>query len=584
MDLKPFLIKNPPLAGICDLYLLGAPSLAKLGTLSATLAAICKGEQALVRHLFVVAPPKGCGPADGLISDAFIDACKRLGYPQQAAFTVIRPTSFELDALPGAITVLPEGSAIIVSHASRYRDRTPTPIPAAGAQIEDVWSHHLAITAEACVRIARERNCYVLVDAGEECPQGAANQERLLAVEDCAVVWATREPSAITTVAARAPEWLARIGDGDIGSVIAEIDELDMPEELKVRAKIQTLSQAGIHTLARDLLRGELAQNRKTEADVMLAYANVAHRARDGELVSDLIGKAIPGLETEEQLELGLRIADFISDGANATILAGMLAARYPRSVAVLEHQVTNARRSDDYREAARHLASALPPHTERAAFYTWLADEIDDAADLKALATRAAQHYEPFAAECRIALARRATSHKDWKSAFDILLEDQESHTLAHGEVRTFLSATEGLLLRSAHSAQIKHDVTAVIAATTRYLGAHPEEASVRARLNHLVSVNASGSLGLAAAVRALGIRIDEEPEPGPDPLEAGALADDEDIGRLTKSVQKWLAVQPLMAVGRMTFPGELLPENFNPRIGTGLALLVQHAGSVGQ
>lgn len=591
--LQDMMLRNYPAEGAADIYCMGPPNLERMAEQVSVLLGMSHEEERPVEQVVIVRPPMEAGDAvdDEMLqaisaqiaSDSGEGATPELDRWLARRISIIRTASLGLDALMTALPPPAAKLAVIVASAGRYRamDLQVQIQPGLG-QPENIWCPHLTRLAERCVDVAKSRSYYVLIDAGEDPPFRPHNQALLQSVGDCGVITGSRPGSPDEMIADRAVTWLNSIRSGRVGAVIAEIDQLAFSEQNKSRLKIQMLSHGGLHAAAMQMLLAELNGPAQLSAESAMAYALVARRAHDDEQVSRLVGFAAPRLVLEEHLETALRLAHEVGDQDVEAIIAERLAERYPQSTGLLEHRLMQSRGAADYQLAANLLQARGGGREREEQFYRWLAarlamQSVDYLGCVEALAT----NWGDLAGVGRIALAR----HAERAGAFDVglyvLLSPGPDAARDASEVKFLIHLAEQRLLRRREDDEdLEEELAAVVMVGAAYLASTPNDPVVRTRLGRMLSVETSGSIGRVAAMFAILELMEEEPELVPEPPSEEPEPEVDDLGAILPLVVDWFRAEPLVSVGRMTFPAERLPAGFNPRIGSRLLAMVDQNG----
>jgi len=168
--------------------------------------AILGKERDHVHGILVVAPPLnsklGCDQTE--IERATRSAVEELfkrqvSEKEQGALgrfvRVVHAKTFRIESVIETLKTARGGSAVIVLHAALYRmdgQQFTAPLPSPPLP-DDLWVPHLCELAARSVEIAKSRNFYLLLDAGESSPQRPENYERIKAVDGCGVFGMSRE-------------------------------------------------------------------------------------------------------------------------------------------------------------------------------------------------------------------------------------------------------------------------------------------------------------------------------------------------------------------------------------------------------
>jgi hypothetical protein len=593
MTLQDMMLRNAPMMGKADLYCMGPAELGRLAEQVAVLLGISDGEANLVDTVTVVlAPRQASDPDEAQLRAAVTAALTAASVPTDdphfpgwlaRALKVVSTSNLDQTSVLAAFPAPAAKQAVMVPYGARYRDAAlQLDRPDGLGQPETIWSQHLARLAKSCVERARQTAIYVLVDAGEDFPFRPENQLRLNQIDDdCGVIGGGPEHSPEAVVAERAVAWLQAIQSGRVGDVITEIDRLAYSDLVKSRMKIQLLSQAGLHGAAVQLLNAELAGPSVLPPDVAIAYARVAHRAHDGDLVARLLRPAVASLEREEDLETAMRLAHEVGVADVVEACVQRMGGRFPQSTALLEYRLMERRRDGDYAAAAALLRD-IADRADEANFYTWLATSLGSAdVDYDAVYEAFDADWAAFADIGRVALAQHAERHDLLPLATNILISTGGDDRRTATEIKHLLHlASQRFLRRRSDDDEIEDDLSLVIQTTAWYLGVVPGDVTIRRSLARLVSVETSGSSGRLAAAHALFALASLKPEIRPTPPVVGPLPTEEDLRAVISAARAWIESEPVVSIGRLTFPPQLLPRDFKPRIASDLLEMVEVQG----
>jgi hypothetical protein len=592
-SLQDFILQNHPAAGAADIYCMGPPSLDRLAEAVSVLLGISDGREHLIDQVTVVRPPPEAG--DAVESEVIEAIAMRIGVESGEGDTpalrswlarrlqVQHAENLGLDALIAALPPSAPKLAVVVTGAVRYRapDAKLEGQPGVG-QPENFWTPHLTRLAARCVATAKERLYYVLIDAGEYAPFRPHNLALIQSIDNCGVITCAPVGSPDQAIADRAVAWLESIRSGRVGDVIAEIDQLALSDHNKGRLKVQLLSQAGLHAEAMRLLMRELDGPTELGEEAAIAYALVARRAHDDDLVDRLIGVATPHLIVEEHLETALRLAHETGNQHVEALAAARLAERYPQANGLLEYRLMLSRAEGDYEQAATLLTTHDASRDHEAQFYHWLAANLAaDLVDYDAVLQGLDAQWADFADVGRIALARHAESTGDLDLGLAVLLSPDLGAPREASEVKFLLHLAELSLLRHGPDAEdFEEALVAVATVAAVYLAGTPNDPVMRTRLGRLLSVESSGSMGRMAGMLALLRLVDEEPELVPEPARQGPALSVEGVRSIMSIALNWIQSEPLVSIGRMTFPPDRLPSDFDPDIGPRLLVVLDTIG----
>lgn len=472
---------------------------------------------------------------------------------------VHRMTTFETDEVLRTVAAAPAGSFVIVVGGARFR-RIDAPVRASATlqAPEDRWVPHLMDLANLCRDRAGEET-YVLIDAGEYLPGLARNLDALRGME--ASIWGADVANAVGDAQMRRfQEWVERIEHGDILSVLGEIDATaGWTPPVKMLTKAQVLHRGGRTLRAMEFVRAYLPHLEQTPADLKLKLATMALGADDLELARQLMDASANELSDLDLNELALELTESVPSAVIETRSLAWLAANFPTSTALRDHQLRRlflatrdgplARTEygiplplDDYIDAV--LTTVLP---ERVPDYVAAVEALDG-------------QWPDLRGETRLAMTLDAR-RRDLPLHVALIASSMgETSPLARPAAMALMWAIERVLLRGEDGAQ---DVLAdAVLFMLLYLANHPAETGTRERLDELLSVEVAGTVGMALLAFAL-LRIAGAPHPEPQPpadAEGDEPVEPNDVMALYGRVAAWLKQQRAVDLGKVVLPREML------------------------
>jgi CHAT domain len=509
----------------------------------------------------------------------------------KALLRVMRCPNFEVET---AVSLIEKGerfSVLIFLDAAKYRQnglRIERPEGPAALIPEDLWVHHLRSFAERSVAAATQRNCYVVLDAGEASPYKAENAEVLRSVNGCGVLGSQIMDDPREIVATKLDGWARQVRAGVFGQAFSEIDAL--PESLnreKQLLKIQLLSQAALPVQMLEFLHEEEAEIAEINPDVLVRFSRFAQTAGDVELASKFLAHAIPSLTSQEELELALSISSEIDDAVLEDTCSRRLEALFPHSRHLYQQRLTNLIDSRRYSEAATTASHPIPGFSaEVADFYKELASKLEGTSQpdyqstLDTIRSRWPTLSEPGLLIC----AADARARKLPKEALRLLLTSVPAGRMSQRLAISYLRSIEQALIQGAEGRRTMRDdiVRESVSELIRYLSRNPDDGTTRGGLITVLSPPISGTAGLGfIAIAALelsqqGVAI------RPQAIQHRPSVDLRDLSKFVEPILEWLSRQSPVAIGRCKLPGELLTVPADNLIGPLERLLQGEAGRV--
>jgi hypothetical protein len=403
-----------------------------------------------------------------------------------------------------------KGTAAIILYAASYRSEDVPASPRTNVPAtlpEDVWVPHLVILARAVTGIAKTAHCYVLIDTGETPPQKEKNQSALRSVPDCGVFVAQFADDPWALIAPHMQEWGEQVKRGNLGAAFKLIDGLpDWMNSQKSLLKLQLLGRMAPNQEIVKLLRAEIASKTDMDPKVRLKLARIAQRAGEENIASDLLEPAVSALTSQEDLELALDVAADLGDHASIDIVAARLDKLYPGSSHLFKHRLTQKLYSREYAEVLILLAKFPSIDLEVKFLHETLALALQSAEmpDYARALEAIEQTLPNLSNWAHIVCAHDAIARREFKTAVS-LCPPGRGRQLASGTARMLLRTTRELLIArnpdgslAVSGEQLRRPVLSLI----DYLGAHPEDSRTRLSLVSVLSIETSGSLGLAVVI----------------------------------------------------------------------------------
>jgi hypothetical protein len=515
--------QSPPAIGESDIFACdAAESVLRAGAFAVVmnLARSQNGEH-LIGKIFVIVPPLEVIPdLDGVI------VCRSVIHAAEAYFgrtladqersaiddrvKTIHSTDLRISAVVEALRSVPNDSAVIILNAASYRDEDSVALDGATAPRnlpEDIWVPHVVALARVVTETARNLRCYALMVTGEGPPYKEENQAALRSVPGCGVFLAQFENDPWGCIAPHLQQWEEQVKRGNIGAAFKSIDALpDSMDSQKSLLKLQLVGGSPANQEVAKLLRAEIAAHQDMDPKVLLRLARIAQRADEEEIACEMLRRAVPGLDAKKDLELALEIAVRISDHLMIEAAASRLEKLFPESSELLEHRLTQKLYARSYTEVLALLAKNPSIDLEVRVLYETLSAALQSAEGPDyANAIRAIEETSPnLANSARILCARDALSRREFETAVALCPTPRE-RPLAPGTARLLLGVIRELLISrnpdgglAISDEQLEEQVLSLI----KYLSTHPEDGRLRVSLASLLSVETSGSLGLAVAV----------------------------------------------------------------------------------
>jgi hypothetical protein len=580
--------EHPPAPGSADIFCMGQGDGTQTAVFTAAMTLLGHRDTPYAEGVTVILPPAAPNePTPDSLTDGIVTMVSALSeqVPSPAMrswlkrrVTIVRATNLEATALLACFPAEDGRRVVLIPAAARYGHAdVAEPKLAEIHHLEDTWITRLAATARQIVAHCKAKGHYALLDAGEDPPTSRANLERLMSIDDCGVITGALDGDNGPQLGELLPRWRDLLAAGRAGSVLGEIDSLEITSGAKRRFKIQIMSRGGLHVPAMALLKDVLAEREALAPEVALAFAEAAFTAHEQEIAARLLAEAGPNLSDLMLLERALHLADSLAEPESFEATVRRTEALFPNAPVLADAKARNAFEKRDHRMASEVLTAA--GREEDGAFYAWLADALDgEAPDLDAVPAALQAQWPDYLGPGLIAAALEAEAAGDRRGAVRLLLARGSFDEASVGEVMQLLRLMRLRLLHGGDEHDLDLELHAVLLAAFAFLGAHPDTAQLRVRVGRLISPDVSGTRGFLAAVTAILALLQEFPLAARQ-AEPAEYPEIDTVG-LCKAVMRWFEAEGVVGIGRTTVPAEVLPKDFHPAVDRELLRTLEHMG----
>jgi hypothetical protein len=487
-------------------------------------------------------------------------------------FLIARSPDLRIQSLLTIIRNAEPQSVVIVREAAEYRAEGVSPFTNNEASLptlpEDLWVPHLHALAKAVMQVIEATGVSVVLDTGRLPPYRKQLRELLESVEGCGVLGARIDDAPFAVLASRVDQWDAWLSAGRLGAVLKDIDSL--PAALnadKPFLRIQLLHRAGLHGQALAAIEDELQISADASPFSSVKLARIAADAGSSVLAARLLRPAIDDLTSREGLQLALATAADINNSELWDQVAARLQAMFPDSPSLSRHRAAALISSRNYRDAATALAN-VPGSEELSNLYKLLAECLtEDGVPNYVSALEQVTSLKPHqSTRARAMCVQDALSRGLLVHAFTLANAGETSEDLARRTVAQLIEVTERLFLSrdsTGNTAVGLEDIKLAVINIVKYLSRNPADSEIRMRLADLLSIQVSGSIGLALIAEAtldltqreISLR-DKEVSRGFSPEELLARRP------FLTAAFAWLAAEAPVVLGRVVLPEELLTE----------------------
>lgn len=530
------------------------------------------------RGIAVVAPPRLIWDySDEEIHAMLVKGVEDIqGNPMSAAtaskflelVTVHRCAQLDIGEVVAAVETVGNRRVILVPQSSKYRDptlRQEWALGRSGALLpEDIWVPHTVRLAAACCEAAKAEGSVVVFSAVEEALVKQDNIHMLNSVDLLYPVVLGYEGQADTTelLSKQVPCWVALAAAGHTQQALEELEQSGLSEAVKRQVTLQIANRAGDGTKALELLHEYLAELEQLPADTAARLGRMAWKFGDKEAARKFFEAAIDCLTDEMWLEVSLMTVTSIGAAHLVERCWTRLASTFQNSIVLQENRELRLMQICD--------ASASPAQaaTSRAGFedfHTYVADALQARAKVNyaALVEHVRTRWGDKVPLASICVALHALGNQDLTAAIDFAVMAAEDASYEPQAVRTLLGALQRMFLLEIRPAEGLDAYKVPLLFIMRYLGRHPEEASLRARLALALSVESAGAVGLpvlaslAIDVAGLGAQLKE------DVAQALEPAPEEELTAFLVLAYQWMGEQPVIELGVTRLPAEIVGGN---------------------
>jgi hypothetical protein len=493
--------------------------------------------------------------------------------PAQAAnaflehVTVQRCTQLDSNEVIAAVRTVGGRRVIVVPHSSKYREPALKPDWALGRSgallAEDMWVPHVVHLAQACCEAAQTGTSVIVFHADEDAP---AKQESRQALTDVDLLYPiflehAGQANMADLMSRQIPRWVALAAGGRTQVALEELEKAELAADVKRQVALQVVARAGDGRKTLELLHERLAEFEMLPADAAARFGQMAYKFGDKELARRLFAACVDDLNDEMWLETSLMTATSIAEAALVERCWNRLSSLFKNSVVLQENR--------DFRLMLICDASANPSlaATSKAGFeefHVFISDALSPeekpnyGALVESVRARWAESL-PLAAVC---IALHALGRGDLPSAVvfaELALEDGVYEAQA---ARTLLGALQRMFLLQVRTSAGMDEYKLPLLHIMRYLGGHPSEAGLRARVASALSVESAGAIGLpllasfAIDVVARGANLK-------DAARLPEAASEEELKNFIVRAYGWMTGQGAIEPGVTRMPAEVVGGN---------------------
>jgi hypothetical protein len=535
-----------------------------------------------IGRVLVVAPPHssklGCDQTE--IESATREATealfkRKISEQEQSSLgrfvRVVHAKTFQIGSVIETLKTAREGSAAVVLHAALYRmhgQQTTPPLPSPPLP-DDLWVPHLCELAARSVEIAKSQNFYLLLDTGEPSPERPENYDRIKGVEGCGVFGIYREHDSGKLIAENVANWRSLANSGRLGSAFASIDALPCwMDSQKSFLKLQLMESLPPNEDTVRLLREELTIHSKTDSRAALKLARIAERANDDDLSLELLISSADGLRSAEDYYLAAELADDLDQFEILEQILGRVDVLFPDSPGFLDQRLRFYLRTRRYSELVQSLLTsntAIDPR--RKFFFLTLGSAFASGqpVDFKLVQNTVISAVPELTSWCQVVCGKEAIERREFLEAVELCMSEKD-RALTEGVASVLVAALKRRLLQRGPDGRALaisgEEMVLPLQAIIRYLSNNPQDSATRLRVTSLLSIDTSGTLGLAVLIRItqrLSAKTKVKGRSVP-PSKSEPTADGDACLAVVENIMDWAAKESPVLPGRTTVPKELL------------------------
>lgn len=480
---------------------------------------------------------------------------------------------------------LAPNSAAIITHAALYRAAGVGPNGYGVTVPDDIWTPHLRSLIQDLEIRAVEMEAYVVVDAGSFLPWRKENLDALMTLDSCVTGTSDSGRSPLTIVD-EVQRWTALAAEGNLGTMTAEIEAIDgLSNRRKALVRLQMLSSAGLGLEVKKEIESRPDLTANLDPETALKVAVLANDCGAHSTAEELLSRAADGLQSQEDVELALNVADDIGNSKLFATFERKLSLLFPASNGLRRHRLFSQLQVRNY-EAAATLFDPPRSDSDRESrdYFHDLSECLNETrdADVEAELKRLSDRYPSRHANSLRACARYLEARGQRGQAVMMLVNGAADKSLSGDRAIAGLALDmieRGLLLLDP---QIENDIVfKIVKWVAVKLAGSPQDGALRSRIAKLTSPEVLGSNGLpmiAAVVVSLFAKP-ITPRPTRPVNEWPRACSPEELEVLLERGMRFLAEQRPIVIGKRVFPSESLNVSAGSAL-AGLSRLVEHMG----
>lgn len=495
---------------------------------------------------------------------------EQLAFLKRMTQVVSSPT-LEIADLEATISAQGQHRLVAIAEASLYRDDNIEEPAAFGVSAvrtsEDLWAPHVARLCRLTVSAVQATIGYAVAHVDETPATQERNVDLLTSVDGCYVVALVSKPDAKDKVEQNAQRWISLVLRGEMAAVVAEIEEMQLPDINRLHLFAQLFSRAGRTNEALDALAQLTPCLPSMDPTNLVQIAWLAHKAGDNSLALAFLPENATDVNGVIWIEHGLELATLLEQNLLIERYDERLAQLCPTSLRLRENR--DRRLLMNCRDATLDADSAF---TTAGLTENHLAI-LDGVLSPQQGYTRVIEDAEGWGRDwfelAVICCAMHAWYLGQCRDAADAASQITTSDLYGRQATQLTLSSVRAMMLKE----EIRRDegdyYRERLQSVFRFLAQHPEDVSIRSRVSRLLSVDSCGDIGVPIVALIMldfageGIRLatrnTESSESSAENLIDGQEPDEDTLKAVMEQSLRWLGDQGAGEHGVTVLPKEL-------------------------
>lgn len=470
---------------------------------------------------------------------------------------VVNSPTLDVADLEATVTAQGQQRLVAIAEASLYRDDTIEEPAAFGVSAvrtsEDSWVPHVARLCHFIVSAVQATMGYAVVHLDETPATKPNNVDLLTSVDGCYVAVLASEPDAKDKVEQNAQRWVSLVLRGEMASVVAEIEEMQLSDINRLHLLAQLCIRAGKIDDALNALTQLTLHSSSMDATNLIQASWLAHKAGNNSLALTLL-PADPSVVSKVMwIEQGLELVTLLHENTLIARYDGRLAELCPNSSHLRENRDRRLLMScrDSTLDAKSEISTA--GLTER--HLEILDGVLSPKRGYDAVIENAQSWGREWFELAVICCAMQAWQLGSFQDAADAASLITTSDIYGRQATQLTLFSVRAMMLREEISHDERDFYLERLKSVFRYVARHTEDSSIRAGVSRLLSVESCGDIGvpivavimldLASDGVNLATRRTGAAEGGHEERSDDQAPTEEDIKTVVEECLKWLDEQ---------------------------------------